>query len=92
MKIKLMKTAFISISVALLALLVMAAVPAEKGKGEGGKGGSGQSGGAGGQVEPAVVPPYLFNVWLCRPGADSMTVSVLAWENLDAFIEYGDGL
>ena len=92
MKIKLMKPAFISISVALLALLVMAAVPAEKGKGEGGKGGSGQSGGAGGQVEPAVVPPYLFNVWLCRPGADSMTVSVLAWENLDAFIEYGDGL
>ncbi len=48
--------------------------------------------GAGGQVEPAVVPPYLFNVWLCRPGPDSVTASVLAWEAMDAFITYGDGL
>jgi hypothetical protein len=46
----------------------------------------------GGQVEPAVVPPYLFNVWLCRPGAESVTVSVLAWDEMEAFIEYGDGL
>ncbi|WP_170266558.1 metallophosphoesterase family protein [Brevifollis gellanilyticus] len=80
-------------SFAVLALLLVAAAPeaGEKPKGggkEGGKGGAGQ----GGQVESAVVPPYLFNVWLCRPGAESMTVSVLAWEDMDAFIEYGDGL
>jgi predicted phosphodiesterase len=37
-----------------------------------------------------VVPPYLFNVWLCRPGAESVTVSVLAWEEMEAFIEYGE--
>jgi predicted phosphodiesterase len=52
----------------------------------------GQGAGQGGQVEPAEVPPYLFNVWLCRPGAESVTVSVLAWEDMEAFIEYGDGL
>lgn len=67
---------------ALLPLLLIAAVTEEKTKG-GGKSGAGQ----GGQVEPAVVPPYLFNVWLCRPGADSVTVSVLAWDDLEAFIE-----
>lgn len=52
----------------------------------------GQGAGQGGQVEPAEVPPYLFNVWLCRPSAESVTVSVLAWEDMEAFIEYGDGL
>ncbi|MFO1484301.1 MAG: metallophosphoesterase [Verrucomicrobiaceae bacterium] len=87
-----MKPAFISISAALLALLVIAAAPEEKGKGKkgGGKGGQGQGAGPGGQVEPAVVPPYLFNVWLCRPGADSVTLSVLAWQDMEAFIAYGE--
>ncbi len=75
-----------SIGFAALVFLLIAAAPADKPKG-GGKGGAGQ----GGQVEPAVVPPYLFNVWLCRPGAESVTVSVLAWDDLEAFIEYGDG-
>ena len=66
-----------------LALLLIAAAPDEKTKG-----GAGQ----GGQVEPAVVPSYLFNVWLCRPGAESVTVSVIAWEPIDACITFGDGL
>ncbi|MFN7343736.1 MAG: hypothetical protein ACK5S4_00175, partial [bacterium] len=82
-----MKPIFVSFGFAALALLLIAAAPEEKPKG-GGKGGAGQ----GGQVEPAVVPPYLFNVWLCRPGAESVTVSVLAWDDLEAFIEYGEGL
>lgn len=82
-----MKPIFVSFGFAALALLLIAAAPEEKPKG-GGKGGAGQ----GGQVEPAVVPPYLFNVWLCRPGAESVTVSVLAWEEMEAFIEYADGL
>ena len=80
-----MKPIHISFVTALLGLLVIAAVPEEKAKANCGSG-------AGGQVEPAVVPPYLFNVWLCRPGADSVTASVLAWEPIDAFFTYGDGL
>jgi len=82
-----MKPIHISLVIALLGMLVIAAAPEQKPKG-GGKGGAGQ----GGQVEPAVVPPYLFNVWLCRPGAESVTASVLAWEPMDAFITYSDGL
>ncbi len=82
-----MKPLMISCGFGALALLLIAAVPEEKPKG-GGKGGAGQ----GGQVEPAVVPPYLFNVWLCRPGAESVTLSVLAWDEMEAFIEYGEGL
>jgi predicted phosphodiesterase len=78
-----MKAFVASFGFVALALLLIAAVPDNKSKG-----GAGQ----GGQVESAVVPPYLFNVWLCRPGAESVTVSVLAWEEMDAFIEYGDGL
>ena len=39
-----------------------------------------------------MVPPYLFNAWLCRPSAESVTVSVLAWEDMEAFITYGEGL
>ena len=80
-----MKPIFVSFGFAALALLLIAAAPEEKPKG-GGKGGAGQ----GGQVEPAVVPPYLFNVWLCRPGAESVTVSVLAWDELEAFIDYAE--
>jgi predicted phosphodiesterase len=82
-----MKAFAASLGFGVLALLLIAAAPDEKNKG-GGKGGAGQ----GGQVEPAVVPPYLFNVWLCRPGAESVTASVLAWEPMDAFITYGDGM
>jgi len=63
------KPIYISIIVSLIGLLVIAAAPEEKRKGAG----------QGGQVESAVVPPYLFNVWLCRSGADSVTASVLAW-------------
>jgi len=77
-----MKPIHISIIASLIGLLVIAAAPEEKRKGAG----------QGGQVESAVVPPYLFNVWLCRPGADSVTASVLAWEPMDAFITYGNGL
>jgi len=77
-----MKPIHISIIALLIGLLVIAAAPEEKRKGAG----------QGGQVVPAVVPPYLFNVWLCRPGEESVTASVLAWEPMDAFITYGDGL
>lgn len=77
-----MKLLITSFGFGVLALLLIAAAPDEKPKGAG----------QGGQVEPAVVPPYLFNVWLCRPEAESVTVSVLAWDEMDAFIEYGDGL
>lgn len=78
-----MKPLLLSLITSLFALLLIAAAPDDKPKG-----GAGQ----GGQVEPAVVPPYLFNVWLCRPGAESVTVSVLAWEEMEALIEYGDGV
>jgi predicted phosphodiesterase len=80
-----MKPVLLSLIISLSGLLLVAAVSEEKPKG-GGKGGAGQ----GGQVEPAVVPPYLFNVWLCRPGAESLTVSVLAWEDMEAFIEHAE--
>ncbi|MFM7604909.1 MAG: hypothetical protein ACKO8Z_06885, partial [Prosthecobacter sp.] len=77
-----MKLLITSFGFGVLALLLIAAVPNEKPR----------SAGQGGQVEPAVVPAHLFNVWLCRPQADSVTVSVLAWDEMDAFIAYGDGL
>ena len=86
-----MKPVHISLLTALLGLLVVAAAPEDKPKGKGGKGGD-KGAGAGGQVEPAIVPPYLFNVWLCRAGSDSVTASVIAWEAMEAFITYGDGL
>ena len=35
------------------------------------------------------MPEYRFNTWLCRPGADSITVSVLAWEAMRVSIAYG---
>lgn len=70
---------------ALFAMLALiAAAPEERGKGKGGQGA-----GAGGQVEPAVIAPYLYNVWLCRPGADSVTASVMAWDDLEGVIDYG---
>jgi len=76
----------LTVIVSLIALLLIAAAREENPKVRG-HGGAGQ----GGQVEAAVVPPYLFNVWLCRPGAESVTVSVLAWDPMEACIEYGDG-
>ena len=66
----------------LVSLLVIAAAP-EKGQGKGGPGG-----GAG--VESAVVPEYLFNIVLGRPGADRVTASVLAWREMEAVINYGE--
>jgi predicted phosphodiesterase len=51
-------------------------------------GGKGQGGGA--SVLPAVVPAYTFNLWLCRPGADTMTVSTCAWEPLEGYLSYAE--
>ena len=69
------------LGLSLFAVVVLiAAGPDNRGKGLGG--------GAG--VEPAVVPGYLFNVWLCRPGAESVTVNVLSWEEMEAFVSYGE--
>ena len=69
----------------------IAAAPEDSGDkpGKGGGGKEGQGAGAGGQVEPAVIPAYAFNTWLCRPQADSVTVSVMAWQDIDAVIDYG---
>lgn len=82
-----MKALACSVGFVALAMLFSAAAPQEDSKG-GSRGGAGQ----GGQVEPAVVPPYLFNTWLCRPGAESVTLSVLAWEDMEASVEYGGSL
>ncbi|MCB1208777.1 MAG: metallophosphoesterase [Verrucomicrobiales bacterium] len=78
------------IMLALFAVMaLLAAAPEDREKGKGGKGANGQGAGAGGQVEPAVIPAYLYNVWLCRPSATSVTVSVIAWEDLEVAIDYG---
>lgn len=61
---------------------LLAAAPVQRGKG-------GQGAGAGGQVEPAVIAPYLYNVWLCRAGSESVTASVMAWDDLEGVIDYG---
>lgn len=73
--------------IVMAAALAVAQNEARQAKEE--RGGKGKGAGPGGQVEPAVVPPYLFNVWLCRPGADSVTLSVLAWRDMEAFVSYG---
>ncbi len=52
-----------------------------------GKGGANRHGAG---VEPAVTPDYPYNVWLCRPGADNFTVSVIAWQPLSGFVTFGD--
>jgi hypothetical protein len=67
----------------IVAMTVIAAAPDQRQKGKGG-------GGRGATVEPAVVPEYPFNVWLCRPGADSITASILSWTNRDAIISFGE--
>ena len=46
--------------------------------------------GGGAPVESAVVPAYPFNVWLCRPGADAVTASVIAWQEMEGFISFGE--
>lgn len=76
---------FFALAAFSLIALVAAGDGRQKGKG-GGKGGPG----GGATVEPAEVPEYVFNTFLGRPGADSITVSVLAWKDLDAFIAYGE--
>jgi hypothetical protein len=65
-------------SIPVLALI--AAGPADGRKGTGG----------GAQVILAVVPEYLFNVVLGRPGADSITASLLGWKDGEAFLSYGE--
>lgn len=75
----------------LAAVFVFVAKAQEPPRGKGNKNGQGSKGaGAGGQVEPAVVPDYPINSWLCRPGANSITVSVMAWQELDAVLNYGN--
>lgn len=57
---------------------------ASRGKGKGGDGA-----GAGGQVEPAEVPAHAFNAWLCRPQTDSVTLSIMAWQDIEVAIDHG---
>lgn len=71
-----------------LSLFALVAAGPE-GKKKGGKDGKGGPGG-GATVEPAVVPAYLCDTFLGRPGADSITVSVLAWKDMEAIISYGE--
>ena len=47
----------------------------------------GQGGGA--SVEPAVVPEQLFNLLLTRPGATSITASILASKEIEVVIAFG---
>jgi len=68
---------------ALTAIAVFALIAAGPGDRQSKKGG-------GAPVEPAVVPAYPFNVWLCRPGAESTMVSVLAWQDMEGFISFGE--
>ncbi len=73
----------------LLAFLVIAEAQdtaRDRDRKNNGKGG--RNGGAG--VEPAVIPEYKYNAWLCRPGADSITVSLMAWEPMEVFASYGE--
>ncbi|MEY4485023.1 MAG: hypothetical protein RL693_2475 [Verrucomicrobiota bacterium] len=83
-----MKRFYFLLITGLSALLLIAAGPEDKrqGKGGGGKGG----GGGGAEVAPAEVPAYLFNIILGRPGSDTVTASVLSWEPMEGFIEYGE--
>jgi predicted phosphodiesterase len=73
-----MKQFHMFVLAAITVFTLIAAGPDDRRQGKGG-------GGA------AVVPPYPFNVWLCRPGADSVTASVLAWQDMEVFISSGEG-
>lgn len=80
----------VSFACAALLSLAMALTAQDEAKPKGkGKGQSKGGGGGGAAVEPAVVPEYLFNVWLARPGEDGATVSVLAWRPMEARLSYG---
>lgn len=69
--------------------LHLLAGPDDKPKGSGnGKGGP--VGGGGAPVEPAVVPQYSANILLGRPGADSVSASVLSWKDMEGVIQYGE--
>jgi hypothetical protein len=86
-----MNLKFLPLAVPLLALLVAAVAqdkPGDRDKDRKENGAGGRRGGAG--VELAVIPDYRFNAWLCRPGADSITVSVIAWEPMECFISFGE--
>jgi hypothetical protein len=37
-----------------------------------------------------VTPDYVFNTWLCRPGDDSITFSILSWKAMELFIHFGE--
>ena len=73
---------FIGLTI-FLGLLVIAASPGGKDRGKGGPGG-------GAAVEPAITPDYVFNTWLCRPGDDSITVSILSWKDMELYIHFGE--
>lgn len=73
------------LALATFSLIALIAAGDGKQKGKGGKGGPG----GGAPVEPAVVPPHPFTVILGRPSADSITVSVLTWSDMDVVIRYG---
>lgn len=76
-----MKHLHLLVLAASAALLLIAAGPDNRRQ---------ERGGGGTAVEPALVPTYPFNVWLCRPGADSVTASVLAWQDQEVFISFGE--
>ena len=61
-----------------------------KGPGNGGSGEGKGGPGGGAEVVSAVVPDYLYNLWLCRPESDSVTLSALAWAEMDGLVEYGN--
>jgi len=67
--------------VGLAAILLIAAKPDGRPKG-------GQGGGA--AVEPAITPDYWYNVWLCRPGAKSVTASVIGWKDMEIYAAFGE--
>ena len=75
-----MKSFHLLILSAIAVFNLIAAGPADRRQGKGG----------GAMVEPAVVPSYPFNFWLCRPGADSVSASVLAWKDMEVFISFGE--
>lgn len=77
-----MKRLLLVILTLLAVFALVAAAPDQRGK-------DGQGAGAGGQVEPAVIAPYLYNVWLCRAGSESVTASVISWDDLEGVIDYG---
>lgn len=79
---------FISLAVVLTAVAQQAQNERGRERDRASNGKGGRNGGAG--VVAAEVPVYRFNTWLCRPGADSITVSVIAWEPMECFIAYGE--